>query len=315
MKNGESTRSKAQTFCLRHIGNMHTTQQTTRRTHSRKVRYLLEAVKIEQSLFALPFAYVGMILAAKGVPDWEPLLWVTVAMVGARNAGMAFNRVFDRHVDALNPRTAGRHLPRGILRTWELSAIGFIGLVLLFVAAAQLNPLALLLSPVAAFAVVAYSLVKHFSWLTSFALGLTLAIAPAGGWIGVTGSFSWEVGVLVFIVSSFATGFDIFNTAPDVDFDHAHDIQSLPARFGLPVAFRVAKVLHFFTSVSLLALGLISQLQWPYYIGWVIATGLLVYEHWVISPTDLSKLGFVFSKINALISISVLVFTLVAILS
>ena len=207
---------------------MHTTPQATRRNYSTKVRFLLEAVKIEQSLFALPFAYIGMILAAKGIPPWEPLFWVTVAMVGARNAGMAFNRVFDRHMDSLNPRTAGRHLPRGLLRTWELSGIGFIGLGLLFVAAAQLNPLALFLSPVAAFAVVGYSLVKRFSWLTNFALGLTLAVAPAGGWIGVTGSLSWEVVLLVFIVGSFATGFDIFNTAPDVEFDHTYGIHSLP---------------------------------------------------------------------------------------
>ena len=278
------------------------------------LRYVLEAVKVEQSLFALPFAYVGMLLAAEGLPTWEAFLWVTVAMVGARNAGMAFNRVLDRRLDAINPRTASRHLPRGLLGTWELTALGLGGLALLFLAAAQLNTLALALSPLAAFAVVGYSLVKRFTWLTSFALGLTLAIAPAGGWIGVRGSLSWEAILLVFIVATFASGFDIFNTAPDVEFDRAHGIHSLPARFGLPTAFWVARALHVGTSLGLLALGLWLGLAWSYYVGWAIATGLLVYEHRVLSPKDLSRLGFVFSKVNALLSVVVLVFTLVAVL-
>ena len=146
----------------------------------RKLDYVLSAVKFEQSLFALPFAYIGMLLAADGLPELEPFLWVTLAMVGARNAGMAVNRVFDRNVDALNPRTADRHLPRGLLRPWELSALAVVGLAIYFVAAWQLNPLALALSPVGALFVVGYSTVKRFSWLTHFTLGMTLAIAPGG---------------------------------------------------------------------------------------------------------------------------------------
>jgi 4-hydroxybenzoate polyprenyltransferase len=281
---------------------------------STKLRYVLEAVRIQESLFALPFAYVGMMLAARGLPPLWPFVWVTVAMVGARNAGMAFNRVLDRDMDALNPRTANRHLPRGLLQPWELTALGLVGLALFFLAAAVLNPLAFSLSPVAALFVAGYSLVKRFTWLTHLALGMTLAIAPAGGWIGVTGSLSWEVALLVFIVATFATGFDIFNTCQDIEFDRTHRVFSLPARFGLPSAFWVARALHLCTALGLFALGLWLRLPWPYFIGCAIAAGLLIYEHRVLSPRDMSRLGFVFLRINALISVTIFSFTLLAVM-
>lgn len=280
----------------------------------RKVRLILEAVKIEQSLFALPFAYIGMMLAAQGLPPLMPFIWITIAMVGARNAGMAFNRVLDRKMDKLNPRTANRHIPLGLLKPHELSILGIIGLGALFLAAAQLNSLSLYLSPLAGIAVIGYSLVKRFSWLTSISLGLTLAIAPVGGWIGVTGSLSWEPLLLAAIVATFAGGFDIFNTCPDMKFDQAQGIHSIPARFGLPAAFRVARGLHILTSASILALGLLLGLSWPYYIGWATATALLIYEHWVLSPNDMSKLAFVFSRVNAAISIAVFVGVFTALL-
>jgi 4-hydroxybenzoate polyprenyltransferase len=279
-----------------------------------RVRLILEAVRIQESLFALPFAYMGMLLAAGGLPSFHSFLWVTVAMIGARNAGMAFNRVLDREMDALNPRTANRHLPRGVLQPWELTALGLVGLALFFLAAAMLNPLALALSPVAALLVVGYSLMKRFTWLTHLALGLTLSVAPVGGWIGVTGSVSWEPALLAFIVATFAAGFDIFNTCQDLEFDRAHGVYSLPARFGLPAAFWVSRFLHVCTSLGLLALGLLLNLAWPFYIGWVIATALLVYEQSVLSPTDLSRLGSVFLKVNALISVTLFGFTFLAVM-
>jgi 4-hydroxybenzoate polyprenyltransferase len=272
----------------------------------------MEAVKIQESLFALPFAYIGMMLAAGGIPSWRTVAWVTLAMVGARNAGMAFNRVLDRHLDALNPRTANRHVPRGLLKAWELTLLGVVGLALLFVAAAQLNPLALALSPVAALAVVGYSYAKRFTWLTHFILGLTLAMAPAGGWIAVTGSVSWQTVLLAFIVATFASGFDIFNTCPDVAFDRAHGVRSIPAHFGLHAGFWTARLLHVGTVLGLLALGVLVGLAWPYYIGCAIAAALLLYEHRALSPGDLSRLGIIFSRVNALISVSVFCFTLLA---
>lgn len=278
-----------------------------------RLNYVLAAVKFEQSLFALPFAYVGMLLAADGLPELQPFAWVTLAMVGARNAGMAVNRVFDRNIDAKNPRTADRHLPQGLLQPWELSALAVAGLALYFVAAWQLNPLALALSPIGALFVVGYSLVKRFSWLTHFTLGMTLAIAPAGGWVGVTGELAWEAVLLYAVVMTFASGFDIFNTVGDMDFDRANGIRALPARFGVHAAFWVSRTMHLLTATGLLALGLGLELAWPYFIGWGIAAVLLVYEHIALKPDDMSKLRFVFSQVNAAISLAVLVFTFAAV--
>jgi 4-hydroxybenzoate polyprenyltransferase len=278
------------------------------------LRHVVEAIRLPESLFALPFAYLGMLLAAGGIPPWQPVLWVTLAMVGARNAGMALNRVLDRDLDAMNPRTAGRHLPAGLLRAWHLTALGMAGLGLFFFSASQLNALAFVLSPLAGFFVVGYSLCKRFTWLTHFVLGSTLGMAPAGGWIAVTGSLSWKTVLLWAIVATFASGFDIFNTCPDVEFDRAHGVHSLPARFGLRAGFRVARLLHMLTSLGLLALGIVFALPWPYYIGWAIATALLVYEHLALSPRDLSRLGPVFLKVNASISVAVFLFTLIAVL-
>jgi 4-hydroxybenzoate polyprenyltransferase len=278
-----------------------------------RLNYILAAVKFEQSLFALPFAYIGMMLAADGLPDLGPFLWVTLAMFGARNAGMAVNRVFDRNLDAMNPRTAERHLPKGLLKTWELTALTVVGMAIYFVAASQLNTLAFALSPVGALFVFGYSVVKRFTWLTHFSLGMTLAIAPAGGWVAVTGSLSWEAVLLYVVVATFASGFDIFNTVGDREFDRTHGINALPARFGVPAAFWVARAMHLITSASLLILGLWLELEWIYFVGWGIASALLVYEHLALSPTDMSRLRFVFSWVNAGISLALLTFTYLAV--
>ena len=278
-----------------------------------RFNYVLAAIKFEQSLFALPFAYIGMLLASDGLPGREPFLWVTLAMFGARNAGMAVNRVFDRNLDAMNPRTSDRHLPQGLLNTWELGALTGICLVLYFVAASQINELAFALSPIGAIFVVGYSLVKRFSWLTHFSLGMTLAIAPVGGWLAVTESLSWEAVLLYVVVATFASGFDIFNTIGDREFDRAHGISSLPARFGIHAAFWVARSMHLITALALLAVGVWLDLAWPYFVGWGIASILLIYEHLALSPDDMSRLGFVFSWVNAGISLALLTFTFLAV--
>lgn len=278
-----------------------------------RINYVLAAIKFEQSLFALPFAYIGMLLASDGLPGREPFLWVTLAMFGARNAGMAVNRVFDRNLDAMNPRTSDRHLPQGLLNTWELGALTGICLVLYFVAASQVNALAFALSPIGAIFVVGYSLVKRVSWLTHFSLGMTLAIAPVGGWLAVTESLSWEAVLLYVVVATFASGFDIFNTIGDREFDRAHGISSLPARFGIHAAFWVARSMHLITASALLAVGVWLDLAWPYFVGWGIASILLIYEHLALSPDDMSRLRFVFSWVNAGISLALLTFTFLAV--
>ncbi len=278
-----------------------------------KIRLLLASIRFEHSIFALPFAYLGMVLAAEGLPTWSQVAWITVAMVAARTLAMSANRLIDVGQDTLNPRTAGRALVTGALKRSEMLAMSAISLALFFAAAAMLNTLALVLAPVAAVVVVGYSYVKRFSWLTHFVLGWADAIAPAGGWIAVSGTMPWQAVLLSFAVAMWIGGFDIFYSCQDIEFDRAHGVHSIPRRFGFVTAFWVARAMHLSTSLALLGLGLWLGLGWPYYIGWVVASALLIYEHRIISPTDLSRLNVAFFNINGYISIIVFAFALAAV--
>ena len=270
-----------------------------------KLRLLLASIRFEHSIFALPFAYLGMVLAAEGLPTWWQVAWITVAMVAARTLAMSSNRLIDVEQDALNPRTAGRALPIGLLKRREMLAMAVVSLGLFLFAAAMLNTLALVLAPVAIVAVVGYSYVKRFTWLTHFVLGWSDGIAPAGGWIAVTGTLPWEAVLLAFAVAMWIGGFDIFYSCQDIEFDREHGVHSIPQRFGVTVGFWVARAMHLLTSLSLLGMGLWVGLGWPYYVGWAIASGLLVYEHLIISPRDLSRLNVAFFSVNGYISIIV----------
>ena len=275
-------------------------------------KYILEAVKMEQSLFALPFAYIGMLLAEQSFPGTSTFFWITMAMIGARNAGMALNRVIDREMDAKNPRTKSRHLPKGLLTVRPLLILAGIGIAITVVSASMLNSTALLLSPLAILAIIGYSYMKRISWTTHFFLGCTLAIAPAGGWIAVTGNLPWEGVLLTAIVATFASGFDIFNTIDDVDFDRANGVYAIPSRFGISTALWISRGLHCLTSVGLLALGFLMTLTWPYYIAWIAATLVLVWEHRLL-VNDLGNIMKVFSTLNVLISMIMLMGTIAAI--
>lgn len=277
-----------------------------------KLRLLLASIRFEHSLFALPFAYMGMVLAAMGLPTWWQLLWITVAMVAARTLAMSANRVIDIRQDRLNPRTASRALVTGALNRKEMVAMATVSLAVFVIAAGMLNTLALALAPVAAVAVVGYSYVKRFTWLTHFALGWADAIAPAGGWIGVSGTLPLEGVVLAFAVAMWVGGFDLFYACQDIEFDRTHGVHSIPRRFGPGVAFWVARAMHLATSMSLLALGLWMGLGFPYYVGWALASALLIYEHTIISPRDLSRLNTAFFNVNGYIGVVVLAFALVA---
>ena len=184
-------------------------------------------------------------------------------------------------------------------------ALAVVSLGAFLLAAALLNTLALVLAPVAAVIVVGYSYVKRFSWTTHFALGGADAIAPAGGWIGVSGTLPWEAVLLAFGVAMWIGGFDIFYACQDIEFDRGHGVRSIPQRFGIVVGFWTARVMHLLTSLSLLGAGVWLALAWPYYVGWAIASALLVYEHRVISPTDLSRLNVAFFAVNGYISVIV----------
>jgi 4-hydroxybenzoate polyprenyltransferase len=275
-----------------------------------KTGLLSTAIRLKESVFALPFAYLGMLMAAGGLPTWSQFIWITLALTGARTLGMSANRIIDLAQDALNPRTANRALVTGALKKWEMTALATAGLVLLFVSAAMLNPMTLALAPVAAISVVGYAYVKRFTWLTHFAIGWTDSIAPAGGWIAVTGTLSWEAVLLALAVGTWVGGFDIFYTSQDIEFDRANGVHSIPQRFGITAAFWTAHGMHLATSTSLLTLGLWVGLGWPYYIGWAVASGLLLYEHLIISPKDMSRLNRAFFQINGYISLTMLAATL-----
>ncbi len=276
-----------------------------------RLRILLDSIKFEHSIFALPFAYIGMVLAARGFPEWWQIVWITVAMVAARTLAMSANRLIDRWSDARNPRTSGRALPSGRLRASEMAAMAIFAAIVFFFAAAQLNQLAFMLSPVAAVIVVGYSYTKRVTWLCHVALGVADGIAPSGGWIAVTGELSWTAVLLAAIVATWIGGFDLIYACQDVEFDRKEGLHSIAARFGAAASLRLAKVAHILTSAGLLALGPIAGLGPPYYVGWAIATGLLAYENLIVKPSDLSRLGVAFFNVNGYIAIVVFVFTMI----
>jgi 4-hydroxybenzoate polyprenyltransferase len=273
---------------------------------SLKTRHLLDAIKFEHTVFALPFAYIAMVLAAGGWPGWRTVLWVTAAMVGARTCAMATNRVVDRAIDAANPRTAARHLPRGLLRVGELQALALAGVALMFIAAWRLNPLCLALAPLALIFLVGYAYTKRFTWTSHWILGFTDGIAAAGGWIAVRGAFEPPAFVLWFALTVWIAGFDLIYACQDVDFDRAHGLYSVPARFGIAPALRIARVCHALTAAAFALLGVMQGLGPLYWIGWLAVVALLVYEHSLVSPTDLSRLDVAFFNINGYIAVIVL---------
>jgi 4-hydroxybenzoate polyprenyltransferase len=272
-----------------------------------KLGHLLEAIKFEHTIFALPFAYIAMVLAAGGWPGLWTVGWVTAAMVGARTCAMATNRVVDRWIDARNPRTAGRHLPRGVLGVWELRLLAATGAALMFVAAALLNPLCLALAPLALLFLVGYSYTKRFTWTSHWILGFTDGIAAAGGWIAVRGAFEPPAFVLWLALTVWIAGFDIIYACQDVEVDSAQGLHSVPARFGIAAALQLARVNHALTAAALAGLGLMMGLGAFYWIGWLAVVGLLVYEHSLIRPGDLSKLDMAFFNVNGYIAVIVLV--------
>ena len=281
---------------------------------ARKTSLFLAAINFHESIFALPFAYTGMVLAAQGLPTWSQFLWITVAMVSARTVGMAANRIIDRSIDARNPRTADRHLPTGRLRVLDMAALTVASLGIFFFAAAQLNTLALALAPVAVAYLVAYPYTKRFTWSANLLLGWALAIAPSAAWIGVKGSLSWEPVLLSLAVALWAGSFDIIFHVQDRGFHLTEGLHSVASRFGTGAAFRWARALDGLALVCLVALGLWMALVWPYYIGCALAGGLLVYKHRLVSPNDISRLGVAFFRINAYVSTAVFVATLAAVL-
>ena len=274
----------------------------------------LEMIKFQHTVFALPFGLTGMILAARRWPDGRTLAWVVAAMVGARSAAMAFNRIADRHLDARNPRTAGRALPSGRLSIGFAWAFTAASAALFVLAAAMLNPLCLWLSPVALAVILGYSYTKRFTAGSHLVLGLALGIAPMGGWLAVRGAFAPEPFLLTAAVVAWTAGFDIVYSLQDIEFDRREGLRSIPARLGPAAALRLAAALHGATVLALAALLPVARLGWIYGAGVIVVAALLGYEHSLVTPEKQSRLDTAFFRVNAAVSILILAFMLADVL-
>ncbi|MEW6545360.1 MAG: UbiA-like polyprenyltransferase [Bacillota bacterium] len=269
----------------------------------RKLVHLAELVRWEHTVFALPFAYAATFLASRGWPSFHDFFWVTVAMVGARTAAMGLNRLVDRALDALNPRTSHWHLPRGLVKPGEVVALVTVSLGLLALAAAMLNPLCLKLFPVALVVLVVYPYTKRLTWGCHFVLGLAEFAAPFGGWIAVTGRAHPAALLLGVGAGLWVAGFDILYALADVDFDRAHGVRSIPVRFGVRNALRWSVVVHAVAWLCLLGVMPVLGAGFWYALGLLIMAGLLVYEHSILSVADLSRLNRAFFDLNGVISV------------
>jgi len=265
-------------------------------------------IKIEHTLFALPFAFLGALLAANGIPSGRQIFWIVIAMVGARSAAMAFNRLADRHIDARNPRTATRALPAGLLSVGFVWAFTLAAAALFLLAAAMLNRLTLILSPIALGSVLLYSFTKRFTQFSHIVLGWCLAIAPTGAWIAVRGEIGSPVPLLLsLVVLLWTAGFDILYACQDFDFDRREELRSIPARFGIARALWIARGLHAAAFFALIWLYVATGLG-PLAFAGVIATGaLLVYQHRLVRAGDLHRLNAAFFTTNAFVSVILLV--------
>ncbi|HUS12003.1 MAG TPA: UbiA-like polyprenyltransferase [Pyrinomonadaceae bacterium] len=270
----------------------------------RDIRTTLEMIKIEHTLFALPFAFLGAVLAANGLPSAKQLIWITAAMVGARSTAMAFNRIADRDYDARNPRTANRALPAGLLSVGFVWAFIVASATLFFVAAAMLNRLTLVLAPVALASILLYSFTKRWTLLSHLMLGWCLSIAPTGAWIAVRGALDSPVPLLLsLVVMLWTAGFDVLYACQDYDFDVEAGLHSIPKSFGIERALLIARLLHIAAFTALLGLYWITQLGIFAMIGVVATAVLLFYQHRLVEANDLSKLNAAFFTTNAFVSV------------
>ena len=273
----------------------------------KRIKDFLELIKFEHTIFALPFAYLGMLLAARGWPGWGPFLLITVAMAAARTLAMGTNRLADRHLDALNPRTAGRPLVTGAVSVRTAVAGTLVSAVVLALAAWQLGPLPLRLLPAALLFLIGYSYTKRFTVLSHFILGFTDGLAPVGAWVAVRGSLftaadlpAW---ILLAVVTLWIGGFDLIYACQDADFDRQQALHAVPARYGIRFALSLSIVVHILAALLLLGLGAVQSLGWPYWAAWAATVFLLGWEHWLVRPDDLSRINVAFFNLNSIISI------------
>jgi 4-hydroxybenzoate polyprenyltransferase len=280
-----------------------------------KIAILLEMIKFKLTIFAMPFAFMGAFLAARGIPEGMTFLWVVLAMIGARTCAMGFNRIVDAKFDKANPRTADRAIPTGVVNMKEAWTMVILAGLLFFFAAWSLNPLTLKLAPFALGLTLFYSLTKRFTSFCHLILGVALAFSPLGGWVAVQGSlesFPWALsaGVLFWVA-----GFDTVYACLDAEFDRNAGLHSLPSRLGRRNAFRLAAAFHVLAFILFTLSGIQSGLNYVYYIGIVLTAGALFYQHMIVNPNDLSKIQVSFFSMNGFISIALFVATWLSLLT
>jgi len=268
-----------------------------------KLRTTLEMIKFEHSIFALPFALTGALLAVRGWPTGRQLLWLIVAMVGARSAAMTFNRIADLRLDALNPRTRMRALPTGQITLRFAAGFTLLSGALLVLATHQLNPLAFKLSPLVVAVLIAYSYTKRFTILSHVILGSCLGMSPIAAWIALRGDVSVSVLLLGAAVTLWTAGFDIIYACQDVEFDHALGLHSVPRRYGIRAALYVSSVLHVMMLILLVVVARREHLGWIAMAGLVLVALLLTYEHTLVKPSDLSRVNAAFFTVNGYVSV------------
>jgi len=279
-----------------------------------KIKTLLEMIKFSHTIFAFPFALMGVVLAALAsgkAPSVSQVLWICVAMVGARTAAMGLNRLIDAKIDAGNPRTADRHIPAGKVSILEASLFILVALIIFFFSAWMLNPLCLKLAPIVVGFFVLYAYCKRFTHLAHVVLGLCLAAAPIGAWVALRGDLGWSVISLGIAVLFWVSGFDVFYALQDYDYDVEHGLHSVPSKLGKEKSFVLVRIFHGLMLVFLLLVLPGSGLGWIYFAGVVVVAGLLVYEHLLVKPNDLSRLDAAFFNMNGYISVTIFAFTLV----
>jgi 4-hydroxybenzoate polyprenyltransferase len=280
----------------------------------KQLKIVLEMVKIEHTIFALPFALMSAFLAARGLPDIWQIAWILLAMTGARSAAMAFNRLVDLPFDSRNPRTASRALPQRLVTKGFVVGFIIISSAALVFAASRLNPLSLALSPLALAIIFFYSFTKRFTWLSHVFLGIALAAAPIGAWVALRGTIESSPLILGLAVALWVSGFDIIYSCQDVDFDRKESLFSIPRRFGTANALRISSLLHF------IMIGILAFLFWKENLGTISYCGLagvgllLAYEHSLVRPEDLSRANTAFFTINGWISIFLFVSTTIDLL-
>lgn len=270
-----------------------------------KTKVFLEMIKFEHSIFALPFAYLGLILGEGGWPRLNIFFWVTIAMVSFRTMGMAINRLVDLPIDALNPRTKNRALPAGKIKVPFVGVAAILSFAIFEASTYVLGPACFKLSPVPVFLAILYPYLKRFTWFSHLVLGMILAIAPYGAWLASRGEFSWIPGLVSIGVMTWVCGFDMIYALQDVDFDKKYGLYSFPSRFSIENTLSMTKILHLITIISWLGVGYSANLGPVYLAGMALVTAFLVREHWLIHTSGLAKIDEAFFTMNAVVSVAV----------